>query len=121
MSQPDEEMFDDLHEGVHALRTISRTKSSALTEKAVETLHRLETTVPAARDQLRAWKEQLKNRAMKAAQKTDQAAHEHPWIFTLSALGFGLLAGMVIAHSMDEEDGSSEEKPESGLILPTSG
>ncbi len=106
MSQPDEEMFDDLHEGVRALRTISKTKSSALTERAVETLHRLETTMPAARDQLRVWKEQLKNQAVKAVQKTNQVAHEHPWIFTLSALGFGLLVGITIAHSADEKDGS---------------
>ncbi len=99
---PTDEMFDDLHEGVEALRSIADNKSHPLSERAVQSLQRLENAMPIARDRFRAWKERLTTQAVKAAEKTNEAAHEHPWIFTLSALGLGLLAGLVLADS--EED-----------------
>ncbi len=100
----DDELFDDLHEGVEALRSISKTSSIVMSEKAVESLRRLESTVPAARNRLRKWKEKLKDEAMMAAQHTDQAAHKYPWIFTLSGLGLGFLAGLVLTSSDNHDD-----------------
>ena len=102
-SYPADEMFDDLHEGVEALREIADNRSISFSEKAVQSLRRLEDTMPAARNRFYAWKERLTDQAVKAAESTNEAVHEHPWIFTLSALGLGLLAGLAFASSKEED------------------
>ena len=99
----DGEIFDDLHSGVSALHDIAQSRSGALSQKAVETLQRLENAVPTARGKFLQWKQRLKGNAVKAAQKTDQAVHDYPWIFTLSALALGVLAGLAISSSEEEE------------------
>jgi ElaB/YqjD/DUF883 family membrane-anchored ribosome-binding protein len=104
MIQPDDEMFDDLHQGVDALRTVAQTRSSSLSDKAVETLQRLEAAVPAARDRFNEWKSVIADKAVSAAKSTDRAAHEHPWYFTLGALGLGLLTGMLVSKACQSED-----------------
>ena len=99
----DNEIFDDLHSGVSALHDIAQSQSGALSQKAVETLQRLESAVPMARSKFLEWKQRLKGNAVKAAQKTDQAVRNHPWIFTLGALALGVLAGLAISSSQEEE------------------
>ncbi len=104
---PDDGMLDDLHEGVAALRDISLSTSTPLSQAAVATIQRLETSMPVARQKVRQWKQRIKDKALRAANKTDQVAHEYPWIFTLSALGIGLISGFVIARI---SSGSDEEE-----------
>ncbi len=104
LNHQDDEMFDDLHQGVEALRTIAKNKSIPLSEKASESLFRLQTNVPIARDKFRAFKERLKDQTLQAARKTDQVAHQNPWSFTLGALGLGLLAGLLLSDGNEEED-----------------
>lgn len=99
----DDEIFDDLHSGVTALHDMAQSESGALSRRAVETLQRLESTVPATRGRLLQWKQRVKDSAVKVAQKTDRAVHDHPWICTLSALAIGVLAGLAISGSDDEE------------------
>jgi len=99
----DDEIFDDLHSGVTALHNIAQSESGALSKRAVETLQRLENAVPATRGRLLQWKQRMKNSAVKVAQKTDRAVHDHPWIFTLGALVIGALVGLAISGSDDEE------------------
>ena len=107
MNPADDEMFDDLHQGVEALRTVVETQSMPLSKRAVATLQRLENTMPAARIELRLWKQKLTRGAVKVAQKTDIVIHEYPWFFMFSALGLGLLAGLVLVGLNGEEDGPS--------------
>ena len=104
--QPDDELFDDLHEGVEALRTAAQENNLVLSERASQSLQRLKTSVPAIRHRTREWKDRLRTQAVKAAQKTDQAAHRHPWAFALGALGLGILAGFAIADTPSESDES---------------
>jgi ElaB/YqjD/DUF883 family membrane-anchored ribosome-binding protein len=100
----EDEMFDDLHSGVTALQDLIREESVPLTPKAAETIQRLETTVPTARERLRHWKEILKVKATHAAEKTDRVIHDYPWFFTLGALTLGVLAGMSLSGSREDED-----------------
>lgn len=109
----DDGMLDDLHEGVEALRSLSRESSHPLSEKAVVTMQRLEQAVPAAKQQARRWRHLLKEKALAAAQRTDDAVHRHPWLSTLGALGLGFLAGYAITVAVsggdeDEGDGAGE-------------
>ncbi|MBI4025479.1 MAG: hypothetical protein HY360_10900 [Verrucomicrobia bacterium] len=99
MNHSDDEMFDDLHAGVEALRALT-----PLSPKAAELADRIEHTVPIAKNKFRAWKERLKGQAVWAAQKTDQVVRDHPWISTLSALGLGVLAGMALSSSLEEDE-----------------
>ncbi len=103
LDDDDDEIFDDLHAGVTALHEMTQSRSVALSPKAVETLERLENSVATTRGKFLQWKQRLKGNAVKAAQKTDQAVHDHPWIFTIGALALGLLAGLAISSSDEEE------------------
>ena len=98
MNHPDDEMFDDLHEGVESLRAVARAHFIPLSEKAAESVQRLKHAVPHLREELHVWKQRLKDSALMAAQKTDVAVHEHPWFFTIGALGVGLLVGAVLSR-----------------------
>ena len=102
----DDEMFDDLHEGVEALRSVIRTRSIPLSPKAAETSQRLENTVPTARNQFNAWKISLKKQAVTAAQKTDRMIHDHPYSSLLGAFAFGMLVGWTLANTDEAEDDS---------------
>ena len=95
----DDGILDDLHEGVEALRTVSRSQSNPLSPAAVATIQRLEAAVPIARQQVRQWRQRIKEKALRAAKKTDAVAHEYPWIFTLTALGLGVLTGFLVAYT----------------------
>lgn len=106
MNQPDDEMFDDIHQGVEALRSLTVNATNSLSERATESLERLETAVPRARQRLQVWKQLIAANAAKAVNKTDEAAHRHPWLFIVSALGLGVLTGMVLRGG-DEGDGAS--------------
>ena len=110
MNHLDDEMFDDLHEGVEALREVAHSQSIPFSKKAVATLQRLESTVPFARTELRLWKQKLADGAVQAAHKTDEVVHEHPWLFTLSALGLGVLTGLVLSSSNCEEGNSPSNR-----------
>ena len=103
-SHPDDEMFDDLHQGVEALRGIATTRTVPFSQKAVASLQRLENTVPVVRNHFHVLKNRLTDSAMIAAQRTDRALHKHPWVFTLSALGLGLLTGLVLMSSGGEDE-----------------
>jgi len=103
MTYPDEEMFDDLHQGVEALKEIATTQTIPLSKKAVESIQRLENAVPLVRNRFAALKEKITTHAVQAAKKTDTVVREHPWVFTLSALGVGLLAGVAMRSGGDEE------------------
>ena len=104
MSPADDELFDDLHEGVEALRQTVKAQAIPLSQKAAESIQRLQASVPAAKTRLHAWKEIVKEKAIVAARQTDRAAHQYPWIFTLSALGVGLLTGLLIASAEPREE-----------------
>jgi ElaB/YqjD/DUF883 family membrane-anchored ribosome-binding protein len=104
MSQSDDEMFDDLHQGVFALRKVVESEDISLSQKATETLNHLEKAMPVAKSRLRAWKDTLKTRAVQAAKTTDKVAREYPWTFTLGALGLGLLAGILLSNSNSNGD-----------------
>ena len=99
-----EEMFDDLHEGVEALRAAAKTNSIPLSEKAAESLERLEKTVPMIRSRFRLWKEHFTDQATKAAKQTNEAVHKYPWAFTLGALGAGLLVGLSLFGSEEKSN-----------------
>jgi ElaB/YqjD/DUF883 family membrane-anchored ribosome-binding protein len=103
MNHSDDQVFDDLHQGVFALRKVVESEDISLSKKAVETLERLETAVPAARNQWEALKQSIKSKALQAAKKTDQIAKEYPWTFALSALGLGLLTGLLLSNSDSDE------------------
>ena len=107
----DVEVFDDLHIGIEALRKASTSRSIPLTEKAKETLQRLEDKVPAAKEQLREWKLRIKDQAVRAAKKTDEVIHEYPWHFTLGALGLGVLAGLAITYLSDNSESEIDRSP----------
>jgi ElaB/YqjD/DUF883 family membrane-anchored ribosome-binding protein len=98
-----DEMLDDLHSGVEALRSVANTNSISLSEKAVKSLKRLESSVPVAQKKFQNFKERVKEQAVKAAQQTDEAAHNHPWKFTLGALGVGLIVGLLLSGSDDDK------------------
>lgn len=102
MEHPDDEMFDDLHQGVFALRKVVESNDLSLSQEAAETLNRLEAVMPQAKTRWDELKSSIKDRAVQAAKKTDAAAKEHPWMFTFSALGLGLLAGLLLAGSDSE-------------------
>ncbi len=106
---PDEEMFDDIHEGVAALRTAAGTHSN-LSAKVQETFRKLEQNVPLARSSVRELKNRVKNKAIAAARKTDQAVQENPWVFSLGAFTAGILSGWLIARCASEsnEDSASQ-------------
>jgi len=103
MNHPDEEMFDDLHQGVEALKEAASTQTIPLSQKAVESIQRLENAVPMVRSRFVALKKRIADQALRAAKKTNTAVREHPWLFTLSALGMGLLAGVAITSGENEE------------------
>ena len=104
MNHTDDEMFDDLHQGVFALRKVVESENVFLTPKAAETLKHIEIMMPVAKSHFRSWKETVKTSAVKAARKTDEVAREHPWAFTLGALGLGLLTGILLSNCDSEED-----------------
>lgn len=104
MDHHDDEMLDDIHEGVTALRAVVLHQAMPLSEKATVTLQRLEKSVPIARNRLRLLKQKIAEGALKAARKTDKAMHAYPWFFTLSALGAGLVAGWLLAGSGDKAE-----------------
>jgi ElaB/YqjD/DUF883 family membrane-anchored ribosome-binding protein len=98
--QADEEMFDDLHSGVEALRRATENTAIPLTQKAVQSIIRLEANMPVARSNFKRWKE----RAVKVAKSTDKVAHANPWTFTLGALGLGIVAGLLLLDGKEKED-----------------
>jgi ElaB/YqjD/DUF883 family membrane-anchored ribosome-binding protein len=100
-------MFDDLHDGVEALRTMARTNSNGLSEEATESLQRLENTEPPA-SKFKIWKEAIKGRAVKAAHRTDAVVHAHPYTSVLSALAIGILIGFSLASLTDNEEETEE-------------
>jgi len=102
----DDEMFDDLHKGVDALREVAQSKSVVLTTKAKQSLERLENNVPVVRARIRVWN-RLTDGATKAAIKTNRAAHSYPWVFTLGALAIGLIAGIALQSSDNEKTSDS--------------
>ncbi len=97
-------MFDDLHEGVEALKEVVTGQSVPLSQKAVESIQRLENAMPLVRSRYAALKKQIADGAVRAAKKTDLAVREHPWLFALSALGMGLLVGAAVTSSSDEDE-----------------
>lgn len=97
----DDEIFDDLHVGVVALREAAG--ANPLSEKAFETLARLEKEVPTLRESFANVRRRLKDDALKVAQKTDETVREHPWVFTLTALGLGILTGITISGREKED------------------
>ncbi len=99
-----DEILDDLHEGVEALRVLAQTRSIPLSNQAILTLQRLENSVPVARQEFRLWKQTLAQSALKAAQKTDEAIHKHPWFFALSALSLGFLIGLILFDSEERKE-----------------
>lgn len=108
MNKSHEEMFDDLHQGVETLREMAQTTSLPLSQKATESLQRLEATVPIARSRFRLWSKNLRDQAIKAAQTTNEIARQHPWIVTLSGLGLGFLFGLLASNCIDKEDEESD-------------
>jgi ElaB/YqjD/DUF883 family membrane-anchored ribosome-binding protein len=104
---PDEEMFDDIHLGVEALRSAAKSSATSLTPRVMETIQRLETSVPAARSHWNTWKRRITHRALQAAQKTDVAIRDSPWAFAVGALALGVVAGWLISGS-DRESSESQ-------------
>jgi ElaB/YqjD/DUF883 family membrane-anchored ribosome-binding protein len=101
MEHPEDEMLDDLHVGVEALKSIARNNTIPLSERALESLNRLDINVPAAQSRFRLWKEKVRDKAVRAAKQTNEAAHNNPWTFTVGAFGVGLLIALLMSGSDD--------------------
>jgi ElaB/YqjD/DUF883 family membrane-anchored ribosome-binding protein len=106
MNHSEDEMLDDLHVGVEALKSVARNQAIPLSSRAMESISRLESSVPVAQSRFRLWKTKVKEKAVLAAQHTDKAAHNNPWAFTLGALGVGFLVGLLMSGS-DKSDSKS--------------
>lgn len=102
-STADDEIFDDLHSGVSALRDLADSRTVSLSSKAAETLGRLENTMPSVQGRFRHWKQLIKDNAAIAAEKTDQIVHHYPWMFTLGALALGVLTGLALSDSGEKD------------------
>lgn len=101
---PDEEIFDDIHEGIQALREASGPHDSSMTARARETIRKLEVKIPVARAQARKIKNRLKEKTLAAAYHTHKTVQDNPWVSSLSAFVFGILAGYLVMRCVQEDE-----------------
>ncbi|MBV9464046.1 MAG: DUF883 domain-containing protein [Verrucomicrobiae bacterium] len=107
MSQPtkktEEYLIDDLHEGVRELGSMTNDTATRLGEKAVQAIRRLEKAIPSVKARFNGWTDQARH----AGRHLDDYAHENPWRVIGTALGAGVVLGMLLLSGGDDDANGS--------------
>ena len=99
----EEQIIDDLHEGVRELGNSTTDTSTRLGEKAISAIRRIEQAIPTVKEHVSGWKTQVNNHVRDTGKQLEEYIQEKPWTVVGAAVGVGLLIGLLFSGHDDRE------------------
>jgi len=95
---PKDRLVQDFHSVVADAEELLRTTASQAGEKAAATRERIQESLHRAKVKLAEAEDVIVQKSRQAARATDDYVHENPWISIGTAVGFGLVLGLLIGR-----------------------